>query len=239
VSRIVTALACALRDLREPRILAILFVPALVAFTLWGMLAWAFWDAWSAWLNGMVGATAVGRWLEGVGAGWFVHSLAGLGLLALLVPATLITMLVIVELVAMPVIVAWVGDRYYPGLEKKAGGTMAGSAVNAAAGIVAFGVLWLATLPLWVTGIAAFVLPPLLSAYLSQRLFRYDALSEHASRNEYDAIVAGAKGKLFLLGLLLALTYYVPLVNLAAPVLGGLAFTHFCLDYLQRMRAQR
>jgi hypothetical protein len=30
--------------------------------------------------------------------------------------------------------------------------------------------------------------------------------------------------------------YYVPVVNLAAPVLSGLAFTHFCLAELARLR---
>jgi uncharacterized protein involved in cysteine biosynthesis len=236
VPPILIALGRALRDLREPRIVTILFLPALGALALWGALSWIVWDSWTAWLNGLATGTAAGRWLEGMGAGWLIQSLSVLGLLALLAPATLITVMVIAELVAMPVIVAWVGERYYPGLAKGAGGTLAGSLLNASAGIVVFGMLWIVTLPLWLTGIAAFVLPPLLSAYLSQRLFRYDALSEHASAHEYRALLAGARGRLFLLGLLLAVFYYVPLVNLAAPVLSGLAFTHFCLGELARMR---
>lgn len=94
------------------------------------------------------------------------------------------------------------------------------------------------TLPLWLTGIGAFVLPPLLLAYLNQRLFRHDALAEHASRDEYQALIARGKGRLFFLGLLLALLYYVPLVNLLLPVLSGLAFTHLCLAELAKIRNQ-
>jgi uncharacterized protein involved in cysteine biosynthesis len=45
-----------------------------------------------------------------------------------------------------------------------------------------------------------------------------------------------SRGDLFLLGILLSLLLYVPLVNLLVPVLGGLAFTHFCLA---RLAAQR
>ena len=233
---ILSALAAALRDLRQPRILAVLFLPALGALAIWGTLAWLYWDDWSAWIGGLATGTGAGRWLEGVGAGWLVRSLAALGLLALLAPAALITILVITELVAMPAIVSWVGERYHGGLDRKAGGTIAGSVLNAAAGITVFGLLWLATLPLWLTGIAAFVLPPLLSAYLNQRLFRYDALSEHASAGEYRALIAAARGRLYLLGLALAALYYVPVLNLAAPVLSGLAFTHFCLAELARLR---
>jgi len=238
VSRIVTALARALRDLREPRILAILFVPPLLALAVWGVLAWVYWDAWSAWFSGMAGGTAVGRWLEGVGAEWLTRSFSLLALVALWVPAMLITVVVIAELVAMPVIVSSVAGRHYHGLERKEGGTVAGSLRNMIAGIIVFGALWLLTLPLWLTGIAAFVLPPLLSAYLSQRLFRYDALAEHASPAEYRAVVAASRLPLFLLGLALAALFYVPLLNLVAPVLSGLAFTHFCFDELARLRGK-
>jgi uncharacterized protein involved in cysteine biosynthesis len=48
-----------------------------------------------------------------------------------------------------------------------------------------------------------------------------------------------ARGRLYLLGLLLAFVYYIPLVNLAAPVLSALAFTHFCLAELARFRETR
>jgi uncharacterized protein involved in cysteine biosynthesis len=81
------------------------------------------------------------------------------------------------------------------------------------------------------------VLPALISAYLSQRLLRYDALAEHADRDEYPQVLARARGKLYLLGLLLALLYYVPLINLVAPVASGLAFTHLCLAEVARLRA--
>ncbi|MBI4194926.1 MAG: EI24 domain-containing protein [Betaproteobacteria bacterium] len=234
---ILTALGRALRDLREPRIVAIMFLPALGALAIWATLSWIFWDPWTAWLKGLATGTAAGRWLEALGAGWLIQSLSVLGLFALLAPATLITVMVIAELVAMPVIVAWVGERYHAGLARKAGGTFAGSVLNTIIGIIVFSVLWLVTLPLWFTGVGAFVLPPVLSAYLNQRLFRYDALGEHASAEEYRALLAAAKGRLFWLGLVLAVFYYVPLVNLLAPVLSGLAFTHLCLDELVRLRA--
>jgi len=47
-----------------------------------------------------------------------------------------------------------------------------------------------------------------------------------------------SRGDLFLLGILLSLLLYVPLVNLLVPVLGGLAFTHFCLARLAGTRSK-
>jgi hypothetical protein len=154
-------------------------------------------------------------------------------------PIVLITSMLVAEVVAMPVVVPWLAARRFPGLEARKGGTMAGSAFNAAGAIVVFLILWVVTLPLWFTGIGALVLPPLLAGFLNQRLFRYDALAEHASADEYRAVLARAGGRLYLLGVLLAFVYYIPIVNLAAPVLSALAFTHFCLAELARFRQTR
>lgn len=236
MAQVLTALAGALRDLREPRIIAIVLLPMLGSISIWVILSWIFWDSWTAWLNGLAAGTTGGRWLEGVGAGWLLQGLSTLGVIVLVAPATLITALVINEIVAMPAIVSHVAGRYYPRLDRGAGGTPIGSALNATIGIAIFCLLWVVTLPLWFTGVGALVLPALTSAYLNQRLLRYDALAEHAGRDEYRQVLARMKGKLYLLGLLVALLYYVPIVNLLAPVASGLAFTHLCLAELAHLR---
>lgn len=225
----------ALRDLGEPRVLAILFLPMLGAILVWTALAWFFWDAWTDNFITLVEGTAAARWLVSHGVTWLVQSTAVLIVIVLLLPAMLVTAILITELVAMPVIVSVVG-RAFPALEKREESTIMGSLANAAIGIMIFALLWLATLPLWFTGIGAVVLPAINSAYLNQRLFRYDALSEHASRDEYALIVKRNKGRLYRLGLVLAMLYYVPFVNLVAPVVSGLAFTHFCLGELANLR---
>jgi uncharacterized protein involved in cysteine biosynthesis len=235
--QVLTALGAALGDLRAPRILAVVLLPMLGAILLWIVLSFLFWDTWTAWLNGLAFGTAAGRWLEGIGAGWLLQGLSALGVIILIAPATLVTALVINEIVAMPVIVSHVAARYFPRLERRVGGTLVGSVLNAIVAIGIFCLLWVVTLPLWLTGVGALVLPALISAYLNQRLLRYDALAEHAGRDEYAVLRVRIKGKLYLLGLLLALLYYVPLVNLLAPVASGLAFTHLCLAELTRLRA--
>ena len=96
--------------------------------------------------------------------------------------------------------------------------------------------LWLLSLPLWLTGIGAVVLPAFISALFNQRVFRYDALAEHASAAEYRTVVQEAGGRLYALGLVLAALYFVPILNLLVPVLSGLAFTHLCLAELARLR---
>jgi uncharacterized protein involved in cysteine biosynthesis len=102
--------------------------------------------------------------------------------------------------------------------------------------IVIFILLWMVTLPLWLFGLPAVVLPVLLSAYLSQRLFRYDALAEHASPEEFERILERAGMRLYVLGAVLAFIQFVPLLNLFSPVYIGLAYIHFCLRELQQLR---
>ena len=233
----VAALVRAGRNVFEPRILAIVLLPMLGSFVLWALLAWIFWDTWTGAIASAVGSTTVAGWLKGWSAAWVIDSAAVLLVVIAILPAIYVTALVITEIIAMPVIVKFVGGRYYPDLERAAGGTLTGSLINAAIGITVFVALWIVTLPLWLTGVGAVVAPLLTSAYLNQRMFRYDALAEHASAEELPRIIGAARGDLFVLGVLLSLLLYVPLVNLLVPVLSGLAFTHLCLARLAAGRS--
>lgn len=78
----------------------------------------------------------------------------------------------------------------------------------------------------------------LLTAYLNQRLFRYDALVEHASASEFKLILERSSDQLYLLGLILALLHFVPVLNLISPIYTGLVYIHFGLAALQRLRLQ-
>lgn len=236
MDRVITAFFAALRDLRETRVLAVVLVPPVGAFLLWTALGWFYWSDWIEWVDAILATTAAGQWIQSYDPGWVVSSVATLVLIALVVPLMLITVVVITELVVMPVVVNLVGHKHFGALELRRGGTVMGSVWNSVRGIVVFSVLWLFSLPFWLTGIGAVVLPPLLSAWFNQRMFRYDALADHASAAEYRTVVQGSSGRLFLMGLLLTLLYYVPLVNLLVPVISALAFTHLCLGELSRIR---
>ncbi|MBX9905101.1 MAG: EI24 domain-containing protein [Burkholderiales bacterium] len=232
----VSALTRAAGNLFDRRIIALVFLPMLGSLVVWMVLAWLFWDAWTGGLTAAMSSTTVAGWLQGWSATWVIDYTAALVVLIAILPAMLVTALLITEIVAMPVIVKFVAERYHPGLQRAAGGTLAGSIGNAVIGITVFALLWIFTLPLWLTGIGAVLAPVLTSAWLSQRLLRYDALAEHASAEEFAEIVRNSRGDLFLLGILLSLLLYVPVVNLLVPVLSGLAFTQLCLAKLAAAR---
>ena len=233
---VLQAFGRAFRSMLHPRMLALTIWPMLVALAVWLGLAWVYWDNWSQWLSAMLSASDVVGWLQQHGFSGVVRYSVWVLQWLLLAPLILITALLIAAVIEMPLIVSFIASRDYPALEKRRGGTIAGSVANATAAVLVFAALWVVTLPLWFTGFLAPVLPVVLSAYLNQRLFRYDALSDHASAEEYRAIVKSSRGRMYALGALLALLYYVPLLNLMVPVLSGLAFTHFGLAELARLR---
>ena len=233
---VLQAFGRAFRSMLHPRMLALTIWPMLVALVAWLGLAWFYWDLWSQWLSAMLAASDVVSWLQQHGFSGVVRYSVWMLLWLLLAPAILITALLIAALVEMPLIVSFIASRDYPALERRRGGTVTGSVVNALVAVFVFAALWVVTLPLWLTGLLAPVLPVVISAYLNQRLFRYDALSDHASAEEYRAILKSNRGRMYLLGALLALLYYVPLLNLMVPVLSGLAFTHFGLARLAELR---
>lgn len=234
---VMTALSAALRDLREPRILALGLLPPFAALLVWAAFAWALADDWARLTANWIATTP---WLGWV-ADWGLASVfiwgSGLAALGLLLPVMLITAVLVIGIVAMPVIVPFVGARHYPGLALRRGGGFWASAWNSAVATAIFAVLWVVTLPLWLTGIGALLLPLLLSAWFNRRVLAYDALAEHADAVELAGVLRAARGELFLLGFLVSLLLYVPFANLLMPVLSGLAFTHYGLARLARMRA--
>lgn len=227
----------ALRDLMRPKVLAMVLIPIVCAMGLWLVIGSLAWGPLTQWINGLLLSTGAGRWIAEWSPG-MAALLNAIAALAVLAPGVLITAMLITEFFTMPGLVKYVAQRDYPSLVPQHGGTAAMGIANSVAGIIKFVLLWLLTLPLWFTGMGALVVPIVSSAYLNQRLFRHDALAEHANREELRALGHANRWRLLVLALLPAAALYVPLFNLLVPALTGLAFAHYQLGQLDRLRAQ-
>jgi len=235
---IARALTRALISLLHPRMLFLMIWPVLLALAIWAGLAMLFWAQTLSWLVELV-RTASG--IELIVTTWSfsaigLHYLAWIVLALLFIPAVLITAVLIIGVFAMPAMVNHVAERDYPGLVRHNGGGIAGSVWNSVAALLILAVLALLTLPLWLLPLLWPILPILLFAYLNQRVFRYDALAEHASDAEMDTVISRNRGSLFILGILLSLVSHVPILGFFAPVYAGLVFIHYCLDRLAQLR---
>ena len=236
MNNVLDALARALRDLFSLRVLWVVVWPMLLAGLLWLALGVAFWGTFSGWIEQGLDAIGIRLWLAGLEPMWLAHGIQLLLQLLLFVPLVMLTALVITALFAMPALIRLVAERDYPQLKRESGGGLAGSVWNAAIAIALFVVLWGVTLPLWLIGVGVIV-PFIAAAYLNQRLFRYDAVAEHASAAEMTALFKNGRGGWWGLGLLTGLVQFVPLLNLLGPVFAALAFIHYGLARVQQQRS--
>jgi len=195
-----------------------------------------FWSTFSGWIAQGLDAIGIQAWLSGLEPVWLAHGILLLVQLLLFVPLVMLTALVITALFAMPALIRLVAERDYPQLKRESGGGLVGSVWNAVIAIAWFVVLWGVTLPLWLIGIGVIV-PFIAAAYLNQRLFRYDAIAEHASADEMTALFKSERGGWWGLGLLTGLVQFVPLLNLLGPVFAALAFIHYGLARVQQQRS--
>jgi CysZ protein len=240
LTALLTALSRAFVSLFHPRMLMLMVWPVVAALLLWIGLTVAFWSQAVPWIDLQLRQYDVLQWMVttwplSVIGSWLIWLL----LLVVLIPLVLLTAVLIIGLFGMPVMVRHVADRYYPELERRHGGTFIGSVWNAVAALFWFVLLAVASLPLWLIPVLWPVIGILLFGYFNQRVFRYDALAEHASPPEMEALIRRHKSDFMLLGIALAVFGHVPLVGLLMPVYGGLAFIYFALDRLAELRAEQ
>jgi CysZ protein len=228
LSPINAALLRAVPVLFSARLFALVALPLVAAAFAWIVVAWWAWEPLVRWLSQSLFA-----WSDRFGpvAAAFLAAV-------LLMVAAVLTALVAIAVLAMPVIVEAVAARDFADLERRRGGTFAGSLINALRAVALFVPFWLLTLPLLVFPPAYIVASILLNAWFNRRLLPYDALALHADREELRTVIRSARGRLFRLGLAIAPLSLVPLVNLFASLFAGIAFTYLCLDELAALRAR-
>lgn len=231
------SLAYALANVLHPRMIWLMVWPLVLALGVWGTLAIVFWTqlalALAEWLQqGLAQAPFIGDW-DFTTATVF---LAKVLILVMLVPIIQLTAVLILSIFGLPSMVAYVAERAYPGLERRRGGSFAGSVWNGVVGLLGLVGLGLASIPLWIFPPLWPLIPVAILGWVNQRVLRYDALAEHASAEEMRRVFGARIGALYVMGVALALAAYIPIIGFFAPVLVGLAFVHYLLGALKEAR---
>lgn len=224
-------------NLFNPRMLWLWSWPLLAAGLFWGVIGMYFWTPLSGWLLTVLPVSELQDWLEASSLQAVAEGVETMLNLIIFIILIVITSLVITAMFAMPDLVNFVAKRYYPAMVRMQGGTVVGSLRHMITALIVFIMIWAVTLPLWFVGIGLLV-PLLAAAYLNQRLFCYDALSEHADQSELEQLLAADRPARWGLGFLTALLQFIPFINFFAPTLTALAFIHFELARLSQLRRQ-
>ena len=232
MTEIVLALGRSLRTLGRGRVWLLFFGPAAVALVIWiALMVFA--------LESLI-ATLVEQppmtWLAGWGAVWLAKLGAVLGGWLLILAAAFITAMLLAAIFVMPLLLNHVALADYPELARVGKDSVVAGAWNSIAALMLYIVGMLLTLPLWLVPGLGLVLPILWMAWLTRRTFAFDALAVHATDQEWRELRRRQALPLLALGLVMALLAHVPFMGLLAPSLAALAYVHFCLEALRRMR---
>jgi len=231
------SLLYAAANVLHPRMLWLMLWPMLLSLVLWGGLALVLWGSLAvrlaAWLqHGLDWALA---WTQ-VDLSTAALVAANVLLFIGFVPLVYLTALFILSVFGMQQMVNYVAERSYPSLERRKGGGIAGTGWNSFVALLGMVVFFVLSAPLWLLPPLWPIIPLVVLAWVNQRLLRYDALAEHADPAEMKRIFSQRRGSLYVMGLLLALVAYVPIIQFFAPVMFGLAFIHYLLGALEAHR---
>jgi hypothetical protein len=231
------SLAYGLANLFHPKMLWLMVWPMLVALIAWGTVALFVWTKTALWIADLiVRYTANAAAYINLEIGNIALVLANVVLILLFIPLVYVTALFILGIFGMNAMVDHVAARSYPALERRKGGGVTGSAMNAVVAFVGMVALFIVTLPLWIVPPLWPLIPVGVLAWVNQRLLRYDALAEHADREEMHALFHERRAALYGLGIAMALSAFIPLAGFLVPVAFGLAYIHYLLGCLQKKR---
>jgi hypothetical protein len=187
--------------------------------------------------------------------------LAPLLVIIAVTPVIVLISLLLVAGLMTPALVALVGRRRFPDLERKRGGSVVVSVLWSLGSTLLALIALLISTPLWLLPPLILVLPPLIWGWLTYRVMAFDALAEHASSDERRELFRKHRGWLLGIGVLTgylgavpsllwvsgsmvvaAFLYLVPLaiwVYMLVFAFSSLWFTHYCLAALQALRAAK
>jgi Sulfate transporter CysZ/Etoposide-induced protein 2.4 len=248
----------------HPRVIALSFLPLAVMVALSLGLGYFYWDASLEWVRGLLESSdllkSVWAWLQGVGAGNLKTVVAPLIVIFTLTPLIVLLSLLLVATFMGPALASLVAERRFAHLERKRGGSLATSIAWSLGSTVVALLALVISVPLWLVPPLILILPPLIWGWLTYRVMAFDALSEHASKEERREVFRRHRPWLLGIGVLtgylgaapsivwasgaLFAAAFVILVPLAIWIytlvfaFASLWFAHYCLAALERIRAE-
>ena len=229
---VMLALMRSVATLARPRIWLLMIGPGLVALLVWIGLTVFLLDSLIA---GFIVVPPM-SWLTGWGAVWLAKLFAVLGGWLLILAATYVTAMLLAAIFILPLLLNHVAASDYPELARMGKDSVTASTWNSISAALLFIAGWLLTLPLWLIPGLGLVLPLFWMAWLNRRTFAYDALAVHATDEEWRELRRRHAAPLLMLGITLALVAHIPLIGLLAPTLAALAYIHYALEALRKMR---
>ncbi|MCJ0764013.1 EI24 domain-containing protein [Variovorax terrae] len=249
----------------HPRVIALSFLPLVLMVALSLGLGYFYWDATLEWVRGALDSYSLlnnlWSWLQGIGAGNLKTVVAPLIVIFVVTPAIVLLSLLVVAVMMTPALVSMVAERRFPALERKKGGSLLVSIFWSLGSTLLAAIALVVSVPLWLVPPLILVLPPLIWGWLTYRVMTFDALADHASKEERREIFRSHRGWLLGIGILTGYLGAAPSIVWASGALfaaafvilvpvaiwiytlvfafSSLWFAHYCLAALEELRRSR
>ena len=208
--------------------MALSVLPLLVMLGLALGLGYFYWDASVRGMRGLLEASALlasfWNWLQGWGLGDVTSVVAPLMVILAVAPVLVVVSLLLVAVLMTPALVNLVADRRFPLLARKKGGSFVASVAWSVGSTVLALIALVVSVPLWLVPPLVLILPPLIWGWLTYRVMVFDALAEHASKEERQEIFRRHRGSLLGIGILTGYLGAAPSIVWASGVVFAAAF---------------
>ena len=249
----------------HPRVIALSLLPLVLMAGGAAVFGYFFWqpalDIVSGWLAALPVVDGLWSRLEEWGWGGVKAWMSPLLVIAGFTPVVVVVALLSVALLATPALLSLVAQRRFPLLERKRGGSFLWSVAWSLGSTLLALVAMLVSMPLWLIPPLVLILPPLIWGWLTYRVMAFDALAEHASRDERAELFKRHQMSLLVMGVVTGFLGAAPAIVWASGVLfvaaffimvplaiwiytlvfvfSSLWFIHFSLAALERLRNEQ
>lgn len=249
----------------RPRVILLSLLPLLLMAAGGLALGYFYWDAAVQGMRSLLDASSLlvsfWGWLESWGLGDVTAVMAPLMVVLAVTPVLVVLSLLVVAVLMTPALVALVANRRFPALERKKGGSFIASVAWSLSSTLLALVALVVSIPLWLVPPLVLILPPLIWGWLTYRVMVFDALADHASKDERQELFRRHRSSLLGIGILTGYLGAAPSIVWASGVVfaaaffvliplaiwiytlvfafSSLWFSHYCLAALQRLRAER
>lgn len=248
----------------HPRVILLSLLPLVLMAVLALGLGYFYWYPALDWVSSLLESSTVFNnvwsWLEGIGAGKVKVVAGPLIVIFAVTPVLVVVSLLAVAVMMTPALVFLVARNRFPKLERKRGGSTLLSIVWSLGSTLLALVALVVSTPLWLVPPLIMILPPLIWGWLTYRVMAFDALADHASKDERREIFRRHRGWLLGIGVITGFLGAAPSIVWASGVLfasmfvilvplaiwiytlvfafSSLWFAHFSLYALQSLRAE-
>ncbi|MGK6310378.1 EI24 domain-containing protein [Variovorax sp. DT-64] len=249
----------------HPRVIVLSLLPLALMVLLAALLGYFYWDATVAWTREALEAwpllASFWGWIGRLFSSDVTSVVAPMVVVIAATPLIVVVALLVVAGLMAPALTRLVAERRFPSLEQKKGASFLGS-VFRSLGLTVLALLALVvSMPLWLIPPLVLILPPLIWGWLTYRVMSFDALAEHANPEERATLLRAHRLPLLGIGVLCGYLGAAPSIVWASGLLfvaaflvlaplaiwiytlvfafSALWFSHYCLDALAQLRAQR